>query len=112
MKRIAIIGIGLLGSAVASRLLEGGFTVVGHDSRPEQLELLAPRGLVAASSVKNAAAGADAIFTILPTPDWVEPTVLGPTSAALFISMLLLAWIHRRDRGPSRRVDPLGLLGV
>jgi Putative zinc-finger len=41
-----------------------------------------------------------------------EPTVLGATSAALFISTLLLAWIHRRERGPSRRVDPLGLLGV
>ena len=78
MNRIAIIGVGLLGSAVASRLLEGGFTVVGHDSRPEQLKPLAPRGLVAASSVKNAAAGADAIFTILPTPDSVEATVLGP----------------------------------
>src|SRR4029450_7368918 len=78
MKRIAIIGIGLLGSAVALRLLEGGFTVVGHDSRREQLKPLAPRGLVAANSVKNAAAGADAIFTILPTPDSVEATILGP----------------------------------
>ncbi len=41
-----------------------------------------------------------------------EPTVLGATSAALFISMLLLALIHRRERGSSRRVDPLGVLGV
>ena len=78
MKRIAIVGIGLLGSAVASRLLEAGFTVVGHDSRPEQLKPLAPRGLVAASSAKHAAAGADAIFTVLPTPDSVEATILGP----------------------------------
>ena len=37
MKRIAIVGVGLLGSAVASRLLEGGFAVVGYDSRPDQL---------------------------------------------------------------------------
>ena len=37
MKRIAVVGVGLLGSAVASRLLEGGFTVVGYDSRPDQV---------------------------------------------------------------------------
>src|SRR5262245_11832440 len=78
MKRIAIVGIGLLGSAVASRLLEGGFEVVGYDSRPEQLKPLAPRGLLAATSIKGVASGADAIFTILPTPDSVEATILGP----------------------------------
>jgi 3-hydroxyisobutyrate dehydrogenase len=78
MKRIAIVGVGLLGSAVASRLLEGGFEVVGYDSRPEQLKPLAPRGLMAAASAKDAAAGADAIFTVLPTPDSVEAAILAP----------------------------------
>jgi 3-hydroxyisobutyrate dehydrogenase-like beta-hydroxyacid dehydrogenase len=78
MKRIAIVGVGLLGSAVASRLLEGGFEVVGYDSRPGQLKPLAPRGLMAAASAKDAAAGADAIFTVLPTPDSVEAAILAP----------------------------------
>jgi 3-hydroxyisobutyrate dehydrogenase-like beta-hydroxyacid dehydrogenase len=78
MKRIAIVGVGLLGSAVASRLLEGGFEVVGYDSLPDQVTRLAPRGLLAATSVKDAAAGADAIFTILPTPDSVEAAILSP----------------------------------
>jgi 3-hydroxyisobutyrate dehydrogenase-like beta-hydroxyacid dehydrogenase len=78
MRRIAIVGVGLLGSAVASRLLAGGFEVVGYDSRPDQLTPLAPRGLAAASSAKDAAVGADAIFTILPTPDSVETAILAP----------------------------------
>jgi 2-hydroxy-3-oxopropionate reductase len=78
MKRIAIVGVGLLGSAVASRLLEGGFEVVGYDSLPDQVTRLAPRGLLAATSVKDAAAGAEAIFTILPTPDSVEAAILSP----------------------------------
>ena len=77
MKRIAVVGVGLLGSAVASRLLSGGFTVAGYDTRPDQLVPLASRGLRAASSLKDAAAGADAIFTILPTPDAVEAAVTG-----------------------------------
>src|SRR5437867_445113 len=62
MKRIAIIGVGLLGGAVASRLLEGAFAVRGYDSRPDQLARLAPRGLTPATSVKDAAAGAGAVF--------------------------------------------------
>jgi 2-hydroxy-3-oxopropionate reductase len=77
MKRIAIVGVGLLGTAVASRLLEGGFEVTGYDSRREQLAALAGRGLKAAASVKDAATGADAVFTILPSPDVVEAVVLG-----------------------------------
>ena len=40
IQRIAIIGVGLLGSAVASRLLTGGFAVTGYDSRPDQLKAL------------------------------------------------------------------------
>jgi len=77
MKRIAIVGVGLLGTAVASRLLEAGFAVAGYDSRPEQVERLAPRGLTAAASVKDVVAGADAAFTILPSPDVVDAVILG-----------------------------------
>ena len=43
MKRIAVVGVGLLGSAVASRLLAGGFTVTGYDTRPDQMAGLASR---------------------------------------------------------------------
>jgi len=44
MQRIGIIGVGLLGSTVARRLLEGGFVVSGYDTRPERLQALQPRG--------------------------------------------------------------------
>ena len=78
MKRIAVVGVGLLGSAVASRLLAGGFTVTGFDTRADQLTALSSRGLEPAPSLKHAAAGAEAVFTILPTPDAVETTIAGP----------------------------------
>ena len=77
IQRIAIIGVGLLGSAVASRLLAGGFAVTGYDNRPDQLNALGPRGLEAASSVKDAVTGADAVFTILPSLETVEAAVVG-----------------------------------
>src|SRR3989442_10609883 len=77
MKRIAVVGVGLLGSAVASRLLAGGFTVTGYDTRPDQMAGLASRGLKTASSLSDAAAGAEAVFTILPSLDSVQAAFLG-----------------------------------
>ena len=78
MRRITIVGVGLLGSAVASRLLAGGFAVSGYDTRREALNALEPRGLKAAASVKDAVEGADAVFTILPSLDTVEAAIAGP----------------------------------
>jgi len=77
MRRVGIIGVGLLGSAVAARLLARGFSVVGHDPRAERVKALGSQGLVAASSPR-AAADADVVFTILPTPAVVEEVWLGP----------------------------------
>ena len=77
MKRIGIIGVGLLGSAVASRLLKGGFEVAAYDTRPEQIKALQTQGLIAAASIAEAAAQADAVFTILPSLESVEITILG-----------------------------------
>jgi 3-hydroxyisobutyrate dehydrogenase-like beta-hydroxyacid dehydrogenase len=78
MQRIGIVGVGLLGSAVATRLLQQGFAVTGYDTRATQLEALHSQGLHAATSVAEAAAGAEAVFTILPTLDSVEAVVCGP----------------------------------
>jgi 3-hydroxyisobutyrate dehydrogenase-like beta-hydroxyacid dehydrogenase len=78
MRRVGIVGVGLLGSAVAARLLARGFEVTGHDTRREALTALAPSGLAAAASPAEAASAADAVFTILPTPGVVEQVYLGP----------------------------------
>ena len=72
MKRLGLVGVGLLGSAVASRLLARGFEVTGYDVRPAQVSALAASGLRAAASVTDAVAGADAVITILTTPAVVE----------------------------------------
>jgi 2-hydroxy-3-oxopropionate reductase len=77
MKRIGIIGVGLLGQAVASRLLEAKLEVKGFDIRLEQVKALEAEGLIAAGSIAEAAAEADAVFTILPSPESLETTILG-----------------------------------
>jgi 2-hydroxy-3-oxopropionate reductase len=77
MKRIGIIGVGLLGSAVAARLLEREFEVRGYDVRPEQIKALGARGLIPAGSIAEVASDANAVFTILPSLQSVEETILG-----------------------------------
>ncbi len=76
--RVGILGVGLLGSAVASRLLAKGFEVAGYDPRRERLTALEPAGLQVAASARDAVAGADGVFTILTTPDVVEQVWLAP----------------------------------
>lgn len=78
MQRIGVVGVGLLGSAVATRLLHSGFEVIGYDVRAEQVTALVPQGLHAAPSVAAVAQAAEAVFTVLPTLESVEAVICGP----------------------------------
>ncbi len=53
---IGLIGVGLVGSALAERLLASGFQVTGYDTNPAQLEALQKLGGHPASSPQEAAA--------------------------------------------------------
>lgn len=78
MRRVGIIGVGLLGSAVAGRLLRAGFTVAGYDVRREAVEALARDGLEPAGSVAAAAREAEAVVLVLPSLHAVDEVVRGP----------------------------------
>jgi 2-hydroxy-3-oxopropionate reductase len=75
MPKIGIVGVGLLGTAVAERLLGAGFEVSGYDTRPGQLAVLRARGLRPVAGAAETATGADAVLTILPSLDSVERVV-------------------------------------
>ena len=117
MQRIGIIGVGLLGSAVASRLLGRGFQLTGYDTRPEQVRALAPRGLHAAMSIAEVAAGAEAVFTILPLPESVDAVVLGPGGlletaprAVTILQMSTISPEQTRHLGAAAAAKGLGFL--
>jgi 3-hydroxyisobutyrate dehydrogenase len=67
-QRIAVLGMGQMGSGMAGRLAETGHDVLGYDINPRTRADLAARGVAMADSVKAALAGRDVILTSLPDP--------------------------------------------
>ena len=74
-----MIGLGLLGHALASRLLASGHAVVGYDVLQERIDALVALGGKASGSVGEVARRAEAICVVLPTLASVEDTILGAT---------------------------------
>ena len=117
MKRIGIIGLGLLGSAVAARLLKAKFEVKGYDTRREQVEALRTQGLITSWSIAEVAADTDAIFIILPSLQSVEETVVGAGGlvetapvACTLIQMSTISPELTRRLGAAAAVKGLGFL--
>ncbi|HEX9821992.1 MAG TPA: NAD(P)-dependent oxidoreductase [Methylomirabilota bacterium] len=77
MATIGIVGVGLLGHAVASRLRDAGHAVVGYDIVPGRLDRLAALGGTPATSAADVARGSEAVCTLLPSLAAVEHAILG-----------------------------------
>jgi 3-hydroxyisobutyrate dehydrogenase-like beta-hydroxyacid dehydrogenase len=77
MTTIGIVGLGLLGHAVASRLIKAGHGVVGVDLLPARVEALTALGGSAAPSAAAVARSAEAVCTLLPSLASVEEAILG-----------------------------------
>jgi 3-hydroxyisobutyrate dehydrogenase len=77
---IGFIGLGVMGVPMARHLGAAGHRVQGFDIAPESLERLrgAHGAAVACSSARDAAQGADVVFTMLPNGRVVRDTVLAP----------------------------------
>ena len=67
MATVGIVGLGLLGSAVASRLVAGGHAVVGYDVVPERVRALEALGGRGAGGVAEVAAAAEGVCVLLPS---------------------------------------------
>jgi 3-hydroxyisobutyrate dehydrogenase-like beta-hydroxyacid dehydrogenase len=74
---VGIVGLGLLGHAIASRLIAAKHRVVGYDVLSARGDALNALGGEAAASVGAVAKSVDVVCTILPSLDAVETVVLG-----------------------------------
>src|SRR6266550_2114100 len=79
--RIGIVGLGIMGSAIARNLIAAGHAVSGFDTDPVRLAGLAADGVVACGSAAEAAGGADFRLTSLPTIEALEATVANLVSS-------------------------------
>src|SRR5689334_17090857 len=73
--RVAVLGKGIMGSAMARNLVAAGLPTTVWDRSPEATAPLAAAGAVAAGSAPEAVADARVAITMLPTADVVESVI-------------------------------------
>lgn len=79
---VAVVGVGIMGSAISGRLLEAGHRVTAFDLDPEKTSALAKLGAAVAGSAAEAAASADFVITSLNSAAIVRAAVFGPGGVA------------------------------
>jgi len=77
MANLAFCGLGRMGEPMAARLLNAGHDVVVWNRSPERAAGLVRQGARLAASPAEAAASADAVVTMLATPEALEAVVFG-----------------------------------
>ena len=71
-KTVGIIGLGIMGGAIARNLIERGWRVIGFDVSPDRNSELAKAKVLIAGDVAQVTRDAPVIMTSLPTPAAVE----------------------------------------
>lgn len=81
---IGLVGVGLLGTALAERLLRAGYSVLGFDVNPQRCQALRELGGRPAASLAEVAQGCGRLLLSLPSSPVVEAVVreLGPQMRA------------------------------
>ncbi|MDP6664733.1 MAG: NAD(P)-dependent oxidoreductase [SAR202 cluster bacterium] len=75
--KVGFIGLGIMGSSMATNAIKGGFDLVVHDIRREAAIPHLEAGAVWADTPRQVAEQCEVIFTSLPGPVEVEAVVLG-----------------------------------
>lgn len=78
MKPIGLVGIGIMGTAYATNLLERGMSVSGWDIDETRREALRELGGVPAESIAQMVAGCDIVLCALPSTKALSDAVEGP----------------------------------
>jgi len=76
-RKVGMIGLGIMGSAMSANLLKEGFPVIGYDIDPERVKALVREKGVAAASCREVAAEADVVITSLPSVEALQNVVHG-----------------------------------
>ncbi len=112
--RVAFVGTGRMGRPMLRHLLAAGHEVRAFDLDAAALDGAVADGCVRAASAREAADGADAAITMLPSPAAVEAAVLGPGGLAEGLARgTVLADMSTAPPGLGRRLaDALAPAGI
>jgi 3-hydroxyisobutyrate dehydrogenase-like beta-hydroxyacid dehydrogenase len=81
-RRLAYIGLGLMGGPMSRHLVARGWEVHGHDIRPQALEQAAAHGVIPHPNARSAVQGCDLVLLNLPTTEAVESVAFGTEGVA------------------------------
>jgi 3-hydroxyisobutyrate dehydrogenase len=110
--KIALLGLGLMGTGMAGRLLGAGYALTVYNRSPDKAQALAQQGAKTASTPAEAAAGAEIIISMLADDDVCRQVWLGPNGAlaaaqsgAVLVecSTVTPAWIEELDHAARAR---------
>jgi 2-hydroxy-3-oxopropionate reductase len=80
--RVAVIGVGMMGTAIAQRFIDCGHQLSLYTRSPEKLRPLVAQGARASDCAADAARGCDFVITCVNTVDIVRTVALGPGGVA------------------------------
>jgi 3-hydroxyisobutyrate dehydrogenase len=81
---VAVIGTGIMGSAITRNLVAAGLSTRVWDQSPSATRPLADAGALVAASARDAVQDADVVITMLPTADVVESVIFDGGVAGAF----------------------------
>ena len=106
---VAVIGAGIMGSAMARNLVAAGLTTRVWDRSSSATAPLADAGAVVAASAREAVRDAGVVITMLPTADAVDSVFFdGGAADALADGCCVGADGHDRRRGDPAHQGPAG----
>jgi 3-hydroxyisobutyrate dehydrogenase-like beta-hydroxyacid dehydrogenase len=110
--RIGFIGLGSMGSAMAPRLVESGYDVLGFDLNQVAVATFAAAGGTAADSVAHVGRSCSVVLMSLPTPAAMETvaTALLETKPEIVIDLSTSG--PRMSASVAKRLDQVGIVFV
>ena len=79
--KIAFIGLGIMGSNMASNLAKNNVNLTVYNRTPKDFETFGNSNITIVDSIKNAVKDADIVFSMLSTPQVVEDVFFGDEGA-------------------------------
>ncbi len=80
--RVGLVGLGIMGSAYAGHLIDGGFPTVGYDPDAAAMQRYVSRGGRAAASPRDVGRDADAVIVALSSVTAVDAAIFGDAGLA------------------------------